>query len=267
MPKNKRHPLKPVNPTALDGESLQKVRKALLSSAKVIVKMRSCRQDDFHVPFAANLFRAAMGDESFEALLECDEDDRLSQLLALVRIGGLIAGDSFGQPSSQVCREDASAIVKDLLTLYDTQVKDGPPSWLMPRGKERSTPVEVEHHRRAVVWQRFISTARGSISTGIAEVAERYGVDPRTVRNWMKDHQGDPEMEYRLAHAEGYLKEDTGERIAAIFEDQFTRVVWMKQRNEHHGRGKPGHYLELLAKQADEYRSLIGKDRLSALIQ
>ena len=69
-------------------------------------------------------------------------------------------------------------------------------------------------------------------------------------------------MQYRLGQAEGFLKEDTGERIAAIFEDQFIRVVWMKQRNEHHGRGKPGHYLELLVKHADEYRSLIGREKL-----
>lgn len=222
--------------------------------------MRSCRQDDFHVPFAANLFRIAIGDESFGALLECDGDDRLSQLIALVRIGGLIAGSSFEQSSRQVCQDDASAIVRDLLTLYDTQAKDGPPAWLLPRGKKRSTPAEAEHHRRAVVWQRFISTARESSSTGIDQVAECYGVDSRTVRNWMTKYQDDPKMQYRLEQAEGFLKEDTGERIAAIFEESFIRVVWMQQRNDHHGRGKPGHYLELLAKQADEYRSLIGKD-------
>ena len=202
-----------------------------------------------------------MGDESFDSMLECDGDDRLSQLIALVGIGGLIAGSSFEQSSGQVCREDASAIICDLLTLYDTQVKDGPPAWLLPRGKKRSTPAEAEHHRRAVVWQRFISTARESNSTGIDEVAERYGVDSRTVRNWMVKCQDDPRMQYRLGQAEGFLKEDTGERIAAIFEDGFIRVVWMKQRDEHHGRGKPGHYLELLARQADNYRRLIGKDK------
>lgn len=233
----------------------------LLSSSETILTMRSCRQDDFHVLFAATLFRTAIGDESFEALLECDGDDRLSQLIALVRIGGLIAGSSIEQSSRQVRQDDASAIVRDLLTLYDTQAKDGPPAWLLPRGKKRSTPAEAEHHRRAVVWQRFISTARESNSTGIDEVAERYGVEPRTVRNWMVKYQDDSRMQYRLGQAEGFLKDDTGERIAAIFEDQFINVVWMKQRNEHHGRGKPGHYLELLVRQADEYRRLIGKDK------
>ncbi len=59
-----------------------------------------------------------MGDESFEALLECD-DDRLSQLIALVRIGGLIVGSSFQKPNGQVCQDDASAIVRDLLTLLE----------------------------------------------------------------------------------------------------------------------------------------------------
>lgn len=237
------------------------VRTSLLAAVDAILKMRSCRNDNFHVPFAAQLFKTAIGDEALEALLKCDRD-RLSQLIALVKIGGLIAENSFEQSSGQVRGEDATAILSDLLTLYDTQTKDGPPDWLLPRGNKRSTVEEAEHPRRAIVWQRFITKARGSSSTGVAEVAERYGVDPRTVRNWMKDRRNDIAMDYRLAQAEGFLKEDTGERIAAICEDRFLRIVWMKQRNEHYGRGKTGHYLELLARHANEYRKHIGKEKI-----
>lgn len=235
----------------------------LLTSIRTIVKLRSERHDNFHVPFAALLFRTALGEDAFEALVECDESDRLSQLIALVRIGGLIAGEAFDQPRGQFSHGMASAIERDLLTLFDTQVKDGPPAWLLPRGKERSNPLEAEHHRRAVVWQRFIATARESASTGIAEVAARYGVEPRTVRNWMGKFHDDPAMQHRLAQAEGFLKEDTDERIAAIFEGSFIRIVWMKQRNEHGGRGKSGHYVELLTAQANEYRKLKGTETFS----
>lgn len=260
IPAGSRHPLKLNNPSALDIETAEKVRNSLLASVETIVKMRSQRNDNFHISFAAALFRTALGDDAFERLVKSEGGDKLSQLIILVRIGGLIAGEAFDQPSDQVSQSFASAIERDLQTLFDTQAKDGPPAWLLPRGKERSNPLEAEHHRRAVVWQRFISTARESTSTGVEEVAERYRVEPRTVRNWMAKFQEDPRMQHRLEQAEGFLKEETSERIAAIFEESFVRIVWMKQRNEHHGRGKPGHYGELLAKQAKEYLAFMGKD-------
>lgn len=213
--------------------------------------------------FAAALFRNCLGDEAFGVLAKCSDQDRLAQLLTIVKIGGTVVGRGFEQTKGRVWQNDAVAITRDLLSLYDRQARDGPPAWLTPRGKKRSGLAEAEHNRRAVVWQRFIALARDNPTTGIDEVADLYGVNSKTVRNWMNKCADDPTMKYRLDQAAGFLKEDTGERIAAIFEDTLIRIVWMKQCNEHGGRGKPGHYFELLTTQANEYRKLKKRENFS----
>ena len=258
-PSNGRHPLKADNPTALDAGAKERVRETLHTHINTIVNLREARGDSSHLQFAASLFRSALGDDTFQALVKCEDGDRLSQLMTLVKIGGLIAGLAVEQTAGQVWQSDAVAIEKDLLTLVDRQKKDGPPAWLLPRGKERSNPAEAEHHRRAVVWQRFIAAARESSSTGTDEVSSLYGVSARTIMNWIAEVTNNREMAHRLAAAEGFLKAETGERIAAIYEGSFIRIIWMKQRQEHYKRGQSGHYLELLTAQANEYRALVGK--------
>lgn len=265
-PASRRHPLKPRNPTALDAATSHDLRRRLHATLDSILNLREAQNESqlsaMLPALTAALYRDSLGEEAFDDLVRCEGMDRLDQLLTFLEIGGLIAGTEFDEYPSRVWRSDAAVIHGDLLTLYDRQPKDGPPSWLVPRGNERSDPKEKEHQRRAVVWQRFISQARGAKGAGTDEVAEAYGVSPRTLSNWVSELSDEPGMERRLDAATGFVKDESGERLAAIYDGVILNIIWMKQRHEHYGRGKPGHYKGLLIAQANEYRRIKGKKEL-----
>jgi hypothetical protein len=213
--------------------------------------------------FAAALFRASLGDEAFDALVRCESEDRLDQAVVLTRLGGLIAGRGLDQPHRRVWRKDASAIVDDLRSLRHRQAKVGTPPWLSPRGKERSNLLEVEHRRRAVVWQRFIATARGAEKPGSDEVSKAFGISIRSLSDWVGRICDDPDMKERLDAAVGQFVEATGQRIAAIQDGRAMKIVWMMPNHTAFGRGQPGHYQELLTSQANEYRAMKRKVPIS----
>lgn len=247
----------------LDADTSADLRKKLHAKLDSILNLRE-RPDDTRLfsmlpMLAASMYRDALGDEAFDEMVRCKRKDRLDQLLILLEIGGSIAGSEVEEDPSWVWGSDAEAIRADLLKLYESQPKDGLPTWLVPRGNERSNPEEKEHRRRAVVWQHFIFSARESVGAGIDEVAEDYGVTTKTLRSWIADHSSELCMKRRLNEAAGFLKDDSAERIAAIHDGSVIKIIWMKQRHDRFGRGQPGHYKEHLIRQANEYRRFKGK--------
>lgn len=253
------------NPTVLDDQTYALVEERLQTSIRANLWLRSHESEEellnFLPGFAAGQFRDALGKEALESLLRRESDDRLMLLLSLLKIAELFVGWSFEDKPTRLCREDVVAIADDLRTILDRQPKDGPPSWLLPRGNERSNPMEKEHRRRAVVWHTFISGARESTTTAKDEVGEAFGVTVKTLNNWIKELSTESGMTSRLDAATGTL-DNQGRRIAPIYDENRIHLVWMKQRHEHFGRGESGHYRDLLVEQANEYRSLIGRELL-----
>ena len=250
------------NPTALDEQTYGLVEKRLQTSVRALLGLRSHRSEqellNFLPAYAAGLFRDALGEEAVNALLRREDDDRLTLLLSLLKIAELFVGWSFDENPTRLCREDVVAIADDLRTILDRQPKDGPPFWLLPRGNERSNPLEVEHRRRAVIWHKFILVARESTTTAKEEVRLAFGISTKTLNSWINELSSERGMMSRLDAATGTL-DSSGRRIAAIYDGSRIHLVWMKQRHDHFGRGESGHYQTLLIEQANEYRSLTGR--------